>query len=109
MRPKHWKPEGRISFPTPPKSKPFSTTPTSIQTGWRLQECAEAGVTSLNLIRQEIIKYSASVPVQLVLAVGFHEIPSCTIRFYRRRAGEIWLTDDLEGYQTEAILVEDIR
>jgi hypothetical protein len=72
--------------------------------GWRLQECAEAGLTSLNLLRQEIIKYPASGPLQLVLAVGFHEIPRCTLRFYRHRAGEIWLTDDLEGYETEAIL-----
>jgi hypothetical protein len=77
--------------------------------GWGVRKCAQAGLTALDLLRQAIIEYPSSGPVQVVLGVGFHEIPSCTLRFYRRRVGETWIVDDLEGYETEAILVEDIR
>jgi hypothetical protein len=77
--------------------------------GWSLQECAEAGMAAFDLLRSVIIDYEQSGPVQLTLGVGYHEIPSSTLRFYRRRPGEIWLTEDLEKYETEAILVEDIR
>ena len=62
-------------FPNATEVEAFFNHPHIDPDGVEAQECAEAGVTSLNLIRQEIIKYSASVPVQLVLAVGFHEIP----------------------------------
>jgi hypothetical protein len=36
--------------------------------------------------------------------VGTDEL-SCSVRFHRIRAGEAWLSDDLESYQDEAIAV----
>jgi hypothetical protein len=47
--------------------------------------------------------------VRVVLSVGFDEYPSSSLRFYRRRQGECWIVDDLEAYESEGILVEDIR
>lgn len=79
------------------------------QDAWTVQECAEAAMTALDVLRQKIVGYPSSGPVQVVLSVGFHEIPGSSLRFYRRRQGETWITDDLESYETEAILVEDIR
>ncbi len=29
----------------------------------------------------------------------------CTVRFHKLRAGQVWLSDDLEGYKLNAILV----
>jgi hypothetical protein len=71
--------------------------------------CAEAGVTALDLLREKVIGYAMSGPVRVVLSVGFHEYPSSSLRFYRRRQGERWVVDDLEAYKSEVILVEDIR
>ena len=33
---------------------------------------------------------------------------SCTIRFHQIRSGEEWVADDLEGYESEAVLVFDV-
>lgn len=77
--------------------------------GWGVVECAEAGITALELVRSRILAYANSGPVRIVLSVGFHEIPSSSLRFHRRRPGENWIVDDLERYETEGILVEDIR
>ena len=40
--------------------------------------------------------------------VGSDEL-SCSVRFHRVRAGEAWLSDDLESYQDEAIAVLTTR
>jgi hypothetical protein len=79
------------------------------EAGWDAIACAEAGMTALGLLRGKLIAYKRSGPVQVVLSVGFHEYPSSSLRFYRRRPGERWIVDDLETYKSEAILVEDIR
>jgi hypothetical protein len=33
---------------------------------------------------------------------------ACTVRFHQIRPGEVWVTEDLEGYKSEAILVFDV-
>ena len=38
------------------------------------------------------------------IIVGSDEL-SCSVRFHRLRAGEAWLSDDLESYRDEAIAV----
>lgn len=76
--------------------------------GWGAIECAEAAMTALALLRTKILDYPRSGMVQVVLSVGFHDIPSSSLRFYRRRTGQRWVVDDLDSYRSEAILVEDI-
>jgi hypothetical protein len=73
-----------------------------------LFESAAGGVAAIKALRRTILAFPAAGQVQLLLAVGFHEIPNVTLRFYRRRPREPWLRDDLEGYLQEAILVEDL-
>jgi hypothetical protein len=77
--------------------------------GWGPVECAEAAMTALDVLREAVLGYGRSGPVRVVLSVGFHDIPSSSLRFYRRRPDEHWIVDDLESYESEAILVEDIR
>lgn len=33
---------------------------------------------------------------------------NCTVRFHQIRPGEVWLSEDLEGYESEAILFFDV-
>ncbi len=77
--------------------------------GWGIVECAEAAMTALDLLREQIMQYATSGPVRVVLSVGFHELPSSSLRFYRRRPDEQWIVDDIEEYKSEAMLVEDLR
>ena len=79
------------------------------QTGWEPEQCAEAAMTALDILREQIIGYALSGPVQVVLSVGFHEIPSSSLRFYRRRPGEPWLDENLDADADEGLLIEDIR
>jgi hypothetical protein len=78
------------------------------QPDWDAVACAEGAMTALDVLRRRLLEYANSGPVRLVLTVGFHEFPSSSLRFYRRRDGETWILDDLEAYETEAILVEDL-
>ncbi|MGH9120404.1 MAG: hypothetical protein ACRDYC_00425 [Acidimicrobiales bacterium] len=76
--------------------------------GGDVEECAGMAITALHLLRQQILGCEEAGQVRVVLSVGYHDIPSSSLRFYRRRPGEQWIVDDLESYETEAILVEDI-
>ena len=42
-------------------------------------------------------------PADRSLSVG----DTCTVRFHRKREGQVWLRDDLESYKSEAIAVLD--
>jgi hypothetical protein len=40
----------------------------------------------------------------ILIALG----DSCVVRFHKRRSGESWIADDLEGYEYEAVMVVDV-
>ncbi len=42
---------------------------------------------------------------QIVVAADTDSPTDCSVRFYKRRSGEVWIEDDLEGYAHEGILV----
>lgn len=46
-------------------------------------------------------------PFEIVVAIDKESPSDCNVRFYRRRPGETWIADDLEGYKEEGILVLD--
>jgi hypothetical protein len=101
---------------TPPSPSPDATGVEAFlshihpdESGWSALECAETAIVALDRLREAIVGYAGSGPVRIVVSVGFHDIPSSSLRFYRRRSGESWITDDLDSYETETILVEDIR
>jgi hypothetical protein len=73
-----------------------------------LRQAAAAGMSALTKLRELITSFPDAGPVQVVLSVANSEIPSVTLRFYRRRPGERWISDDLEGYLSEAMLIENI-
>ena len=55
-------------------------------------------------LKQGLASLADQRPFQVVVAVS----DDCTVRFHEARPGESWLTDDLESYAGEAILVFDV-
>jgi len=45
-------------------------------------------------------------PFRIILSYGLED-KVCTVRFHRVREGQSWLSDNLEGYKMEGILVID--
>jgi hypothetical protein len=73
-----------------------------------LETSAASGVLAVEVLGEQIEAYAGAGPVQIALSVGFHDIPSVVIRFYRRRPGEMYLSDDLNAYESEALLIRDV-
>jgi hypothetical protein len=72
------------------------------------RESARAGLAAVMELSELVEAFPDAGPVQVVLSVDLDDPRSITVRFHRRRAGEAWLSADLEGFLTEAILVESI-
>jgi hypothetical protein len=52
-------------------------------------------------------------PFRVVVSIDADDedprLTSCTVRFYRKRRGEVVMSDNLEGYKLEAIQLTDIQ
>lgn len=68
--------------------------------GWLLRQ----GVMYARVLRDLLAPLGV---FRIVVAAQMGASGGCGVRFYRRRRGEVWLTDDLEQYREDAILVID--
>ena len=59
-----------------------------------------AGLLTAKTLATELARYQGRFNVILS-----YDGESCAVRFHRIRAGERWLSDDLEGYVDEGVLV----
>ena len=60
-----------------------------------------------NSIRAALGPLTQNRSFRLIVGIS-EEGRSCTIRFHVARPGEAWVSDDLEAYAPDAILVEDV-
>lgn len=66
-------------------------------------------VAAAGELRRRLQDFPNAALVRLVLSRTLDgELIDSTVRFYRVRPGEIWLTDDLEDYATEAVGYLDV-
>lgn len=56
------------------------------------------------MMAQELSRRLAALPGRFNVIVSY-DVESCTVRFHKIRAGQRWLSDDLEGYPEEGVLV----
>lgn len=66
--------------------------------------CLEYAMT----IQEALVPLTIDRQFRVIVALPEDEDDDCTIRFHQIRPDENWITEDLEGYKSEAILVFDV-
>jgi hypothetical protein len=63
-----------------------------------------AGIIFARTVLGHLGRAYPTIPIRVILAASEDGI---TVRFHERREGESWISDDLETYQEESLLVLD--
>lgn len=77
-----------------------------------LSELARLGLDFAWHLRKGLNESKMKGPLRVIVSARAADSESsvgagCTVRFHRVRAGQVWLSDDLEAYKEEAIAVLD--
>ena len=67
-----------------------------------LRSCLEYAAT----LREALLPLSADRRFRVIVAVS--EDGDCAVRFHQIREGETWISENIEGYRSEGVLVFDI-
>jgi hypothetical protein len=75
-----------------------------------LSELARLGLDFAFLLSAALLESRLPGPFAIIVSAHKPDLelnvgPTCTVRFHRIRAGQVWVADDLEGYKEEAIAV----
>jgi hypothetical protein len=75
-----------------------------------LTELARLGLDFAFLLRGALLESRLPGPFTIIVSahepdLEFNIGPTCTVRFHRVRARQVWLADDLEKYKEEAIAI----
>lgn len=78
--------------------------------GTNLAELTRLGLDFAFLLRGALLDSRLPGPFAIIVSAHKSDLelnvgPTCTVRFHRIRAGQVWMADDLEGYKEEAIAV----
>ena len=68
-----------------------------------LKSCLERAA----VLQQGLLSFAKSRRFRMIVSIS-DEDPDCNIRFHQVRSGESWLSNDLEGYNSEAVLVFEV-
>jgi hypothetical protein len=75
-------------------------------------ELARLGLDFGRLLGKELMRSGIEGPFRVIISTQ-PEDPSlsvgdtCTVRFHRKREGQVWLNDDLESYKSESVATLD--
>jgi hypothetical protein len=75
-------------------------------------ELSRLGLDFGFLLRKELMRSGIAGPFRVIVSSHpadpyLNVRETCTVRFHRKREGQVWLDDQLESYKTEAIAVLD--
>ena len=69
----------------------------------------KSGISFAYRLKEKLISTFPQERFRIILSYNLNDPPACVVRFHKVRAGENWIKlDDLEGYESEAVMVMDV-